>query len=93
MNIEMKHTPGPWHVVEDDDGRIRVCDGTTLYGMQGRITADVLLLADAKLIAAAPDLLAACHMARRACEAEGSGYEQDPLWCMLSNAIVKAEGK
>lgn len=52
-------------------------------------------LANAKLIAASPDLLAACKMARRACEAEpgneNGAFSDDPLWQALNSAIQKAE--
>lgn len=57
-----KHTPAPWYV-ERDDGLpyvcgaddSRVCDITSGYG-----EGSALAKADAKLIAAAPEMLAAC---------------------------------
>jgi hypothetical protein len=43
--------------------------------------------ANAVLYAASHALLDACRMAKRACEAEGQGYEKDPLWRTLSAAL------
>jgi hypothetical protein len=62
-----KHTPGPWHVVchTSEDGRIGPGDDWTVYG---RNTTHAIAFegghnphaeADARLIAAAPDLLEA----------------------------------
>lgn len=62
---ETKHTPGPWefeptghgpgHIAADCEGAIR--DGVaTVWGRTSEDTFD----ANARLIAAAPDLLAAC---------------------------------
>lgn len=56
-----KHTPGPWRFnpvgeVRGADWNVVICD---TYGNGDDDVAD----ADARLIAAAPDLLAACEMA------------------------------
>lgn len=58
--MQMKHTPGPWEV--NGPGEFEICDLDLI-----RITANVPIsedgpkrtLADARLIAAAPELLAA----------------------------------
>lgn len=50
-----KHTPGPWHVETDNEGR-----NVDIQDAKGR---GVLTKANARLIAAAPDLLAALERA------------------------------
>ena len=58
----MPHTPGPWHTGTDEDGHV-------VYNESGGFIADAGLddgdegeeAANARLIAAAPDLLAACQ--------------------------------
>lgn len=48
------HTPGPWHV--DDDGAVRTRDGRdVVVAFDHRV---IMSDADARLIAAAPDLFA-----------------------------------
>jgi hypothetical protein len=79
----------------DDLERIvcRFPTGTGQYGEPGRIN-----LANARLIAAAPQMLAAL---RAALEAMGDSYdatdaageEGDALWDQVAEAIAKAEGR
>ena len=85
-----KHTPGPWHVE----------DGQSIYAKDG---ACVRLIAkchaghreerdaNARLIAAAPDLLYAANWALERLE-EIHG-ESNPVVAQLRAAIDKAEGK
>lgn len=83
------HTPGPWH----DDGYRIYAPSDHIDKRNGRViveykhTAD-FNMADARLIAAAPDLLAACELALGAFE------RNDAIdWSELEYAIAKAEGK
>lgn len=55
-----KHTPGPWSIGESRDHRIAVCGGHFIIGVLEGIYQP-RGNADARLIAAAPDLLAACQ--------------------------------
>ncbi len=84
----MNHTPGPWHIVRrstvcagdrdeiDNPIRVHVAD---CYGRRAE--------ANAHLIAAAPDLLAACELAVR-------NLDPAPYWIgALTAAIAKARGK
>lgn len=74
MNLTMKHTPGPWHVLETMGGSIKVVDATCpsdrleesaiVVGSIPR-RKDRAGLANARLIAAAPELLAACELVKR----------------------------
>jgi hypothetical protein len=85
-----KHTPGPWNLVwwgnekypyplsslADNDGKWIARDGT------------VSSEANARLIAAAPDLLAACRAAL------GAFFNNNAIdWSELEEAIAKAEGR
>ena len=94
---ERAHTPGPWRIskltetaVEDGDGR-GIC---STGGYQQNFDTERVYQenrANARLIAAAPDLLDAC---KRASEIlRGRGY---PGWGVakdiLNEAIAKAEG-
>lgn len=92
-----KHTPGPWNLSANEDGRT--------YVEASNDTADdiaALLMdhdqqqnaANARLIAAAPDLLAACKaiLARFELEPAGSVFPAAALQTDLRAAIAKAEG-
>ena len=107
--MEAKHTPGPWSLAEvkNDSGRIThlvpidseklslltvVDDGETYFGA-------VYLDSDARLIAAAPDLLKAALIFEEYCDAMDAG---DDVTAMLKYAeaqtarraaIAKATGE
>lgn len=88
---EQKHTPGPWissyrgfQVLTGDERR-------TICELKGKIERDEQV-ANARLIAAAPDLLAACELAY-----SGFGFPIDDeshnrITNALANAIAKAKG-
>lgn len=89
------HTPGPWlrgnpsrsHILQDNSGRSLIAVVST-WTMSDR--ADEAE-ANARLIAAAPDMLAALKMLRKhdeAYELELSEHQRD----QLHDAIAKAEG-
>jgi len=79
-----KHTPGPWTVVADGPW---VCgkDGFTVALVQTSAPASETLKANARLIAAAPELLAA---ARAVVEIGDKASMSN-----LCHAIAKAEGE
>ena len=94
----MTHTPGPWHT----DGtagfealEVRSNDRRIAKSLYHRGSEDREADANARLIAAAPDLLAACKAARRALQAADSRgfisavYEIE----QLEIAIAKARGR
>ncbi len=98
-----KHTPGPWHTgtlpdnersIFADEGRMRLENGaTTLYPIAWTVDYDGEAAANARLIAAAPDLLAACratlaHMYDDEIDAPTAAQ----LTEQLTRAIAKAEG-
>lgn len=95
----MAHTPGPWH-------REWVVDGA--FQVSGQANGDKCVIAsrapfpsrhfefaaNARLIAAAPELLAACQ-AMFAASRHGAEYTDDEhaALALIEAAIAKAEGK
>jgi hypothetical protein len=97
------HTKGPWHIGQGngegsifcESGRTRLeSGGTTLYSVcdisHGWDEAEDQ--ANAHLIAAAPDLLAAARLANEELLALGVGSSGSPALRALWEAIAKAEG-
>jgi hypothetical protein len=89
------HTPGPWRaskspkdgwfIVDRDDHLAH----NLLYGLP-----DAELEANARLMAAAPELLALCREALAAVEALDEEYPSDDrLAARIAAAIAKAEGR
>lgn len=88
---ETKHTPGPWHVEQGTDG-VGVWDemARTLIAAVDQPNAE----SNARLIAAAPEMLAAL----KACFANGDpadGFDPENALTerLIRAAIAKAEGK
>lgn len=101
-NMKTKHTAGPWTVCKTTmDGEpiaYHICDnqlGTSepicFSSSYIRRPADELM-ANASLIAAAPDLLAALQMAREALEQASSPACFNPHRVAIRAAIAKANG-
>lgn len=98
-----QHTPGPWHVIADEQS-INVASGpqgvleyVSTAGARGRTLAEAQ--ANARLIAAAPDLLKGAQAAWHALHSlmatrHGIGDEvvMDVITC-LKKGIDKAQGK
>ncbi len=104
MNRKQKHTPGPWSVggrieTSDDDvfRRVGIGDIDNMSDLflvlekddNNNLTPEIAL-ANARLIAAAPDLLEA---AKAAMDAPVSIHRNEKVWGMLVAAIAKAEGR
>jgi len=89
------HTPGPWRYFKEGNGtRFHVTArpvGTPGNHFDDFATVDIEHEADARLIAAAPDLLAACEAALLFFRREAL-----PTWqqaqAILAAAIAKAKG-
>jgi hypothetical protein len=98
-----EHTPGPWTVEADDEG-IYVLMGP-LKGEDEHLavytapfndeTPSARRVADARLIAAAPDLLAACeYLTTLIVEGgNGEGWTLTEAYDRASEAIAKARGE
>lgn len=83
------HTPGPWLVEwSDEEGN----DGVTVEASDGPVAFRVLEC-DARLIAAAPDLLAALIKMRDEFSGLAACKSQDKAWDMARLAIEKAGGE
>jgi hypothetical protein len=97
---EAKHTPGPWQVAGTrHSGDLKIGPNTRLHmvGPDGDAVSAVFFdmktgigLADARLIAAAPDLLEACRLLIGA-DGEGMLFSERVNKARL--AIAKAEGR
>jgi hypothetical protein len=83
-----KHTPGPWTIGALESGQAAV-DGANGEEVTGFISP-----ADAALIAAAPDMLAALEAIRDIEESGGEvpcGVKND-AWSKIYSAIARAKG-
>jgi hypothetical protein len=103
---ESKHTPGPWIVDTADSVRVLANDtrATIVANVTGAVS-NPTAIADARLIAAAPDLLAACRVFANLSEYRNlinemamvlRPYERDAFKAAFqsaSAAIAKAEGR
>ena len=92
-----KHTPGPWIVYHDGPSRpIILCGDNSMLSISrwidGKFTTYENEEADAQLIAASPDLLAACKMALADSSPDSDDFRPQTIWA-LEEAIEKAEGK
>lgn len=89
-----KHTPGPWNWENDrtilvaENGERIASDADAQYDLLDGPNAD----ANANLIAAAPDLLAACKAALDRHNYQGDGRPWPQLFDKIRDAIAKAEG-
>jgi hypothetical protein len=96
MNTQTKHTPGPW---TEHEGFIcgRFCDGNVYDICDPRCAPAELfeeIDANARLIAASPDLLAACESALALLtDPNAEPRDADALTAMLLTAIAKAKGE
>lgn len=97
-----KHTPGPWRVVDGYYPCIREISGPSFKISIVMSATDISFdesmrrEADANLIAAAPDLLAALIMVRDAdedCRRDGYPCMPDTPRAAIDRAINKAEGR
>jgi len=94
-----EHTPGPW-TVDVSDGWIRTVDpveGLAVCRMRPTCVTSTWE-ANARLIAAAPDLLDAAklttlHFKRNQVSGNFQGDDEHEAWVALNKAITKAEGR
>ena len=87
-----EHTPGPWERSYDNDGNGGFSEWFNVGPAIVRFHGDEKQAkANARLIAAAPDLLAALEVAYAALE--GTTEEQDDAQDLALAALIKARGK
>ncbi len=95
----MSHTPGPWTVTDVDTqyarAFVQMSDGSEISGSDGVREVESLSIADAHLIAAAPELLAACQRALAYIEYLDPVNTSSPsgIVVLLRAAIANAEGR
>ena len=93
----MKHTPGPWNYQEESDAYthiVRDSDGKYVCGCSQHTSGDAE--ANARLIAAAPELLAACKLIAAYVANGDADCRSNTFMAALQQgnaAIAKAEGR
>lgn len=96
---DVRFTPGPWRIDGDSNGiHIRpgrsghivafISTNWVLYGAGGGDAH-----ANARLIAAAPDLLEACESALLIDESDSASVDPAEIFAGIRAALAKAEGK
>lgn len=94
--MDAKHTPGPWQI----EGKYRGDDGSLylstmhpmpIFELVPIVGKEAEHLANARLIAAAPDLVEALRAIRK--EARRNKPDPDQIWTLANDAIAKAEGR
>ena len=92
----MNNTPGPWRVTEYQPNKRTNRTISIIWGQQVSPLAEVEngpREANARLIAAAPELLQALHLITRSFEEYCPRYEEDQFWKMAQEALAKAGGR
>ena len=97
--MKAKHTPGPWLIAEGDGTFVYALNGQGFnrfdIKVQGQKAPLDEMAANARLIAAAPDMLAACELAERFinphCDPENMDSREAVR--VLREAIRKAKGE
>ena len=108
--MKTEHTQGPWKVLEHARGRGRTCVTTSNAAPISAVICEIdtksvatdqaTRLANARLIAVAPELLAELNAVRVQLEAQALGFTASEIWPhvrteivrRISDAINKAEG-
>lgn len=97
MKMETKHTPGPWKVGRHDGNSGQLAGWQVLSdNPDDRIQGLVCQNAgpdNARLIAAAPDMLAALERYKNEDEEDGVDKQNDTTYLLACAAIAKATGK
>ena len=99
FTMTVPFTPGPWTIADGHDRRVHLIDDSRGHAVGEIVYADTRKPADARLIAAAPDLLAALEEliaewdATHADEDHRTGYTLDTGGIrMAREAIARATG-
>jgi hypothetical protein len=94
MNNEPKHTPGPW-TMDYESGQYFFLEGPDQHPLMRQRGGMMPTRHDARLIAAAPELLAACKSLLLYVETYGGEVTAniEAAFPIYRAAIAKAEGK
>ena len=87
----MKHTPGPWKLIDDDMDYIAITDAEQEFGVC-RLELDAhidreTMKADARLIVAAPEMFEALKVL----ETRPAGYLIEEDWKLIYSLIARVE--
>jgi hypothetical protein len=94
--METKFTPGPWKLSLPDETAVSSFDGTEIAAVQGDYDDDdvwPVMAANARLVAAAPDLLEALKALIAVSTNTQAEADWSREWCAALDAIAKAEGR
>lgn len=84
-----QHTPGPWFYDDSLKGRLVINSERASVAVVPYLDREAI--ANARLIAAAPDMLAALKALKQRLDRNGIGGRQLPEYALLASAIDKAE--
>ncbi len=92
------HTPGPWFAVGyqveiESDTVADICTTNAHLFGQGGLHDDARAMANARLIAAAPDLLRLLEVARDCLEVSNYEGEEDEVLAAIRAALANAKGE
>lgn len=96
-----KHTPGPWFANKRDAGYYNVCVSKSYYAqsiasvMSNEYIENNDMEADARLIAAAPDLLAVLSeiIAQDNCNYDRDTPQSKKIWQVARQVLARAKGE
>ena len=93
-----KHTPGPWFAVGyqveiESETVADICTTNAhLFGQPG-LHDDARAMANARLIAAAPEMLKMLEVARDSLEVSNYEGEEDDVLAAIASVIARAKGE
>lgn len=90
QNPSTQHTPGPWAIASGHDARVHSIDDARGHAIGELVYADARKPADARLIAAAPDLLAALEELIAEWDAEHADEDHRTGYTLDTNGIRMA---
>ena len=92
--MKAQHTPGPWQARAGlSRWNVTTCEKPRTFNICAINTDRIEQAANARLIAAAPELLAACEEAIRYVDSKGSEHVNRVPFVSMRAAIAKARGE
>jgi hypothetical protein len=96
--MSAKHTPGPWFAVGyqveiESETVADICTTNAHLFGQGALHDDARAMANARLIAAAPDMLKMLEVARDSLEVSNYEGEEDEVLAAIASVIANAKGE
>jgi hypothetical protein len=96
--MRAQHTPGPWFAVGyqveiESETVADICTTNAHLFGQGGLHNDARAMANARLIAAAPDMLKMLEVARDSLEVSNYEGEEDDVLAAIAAVIARAKGE